>query len=160
MSQVTANFQMRPRIFRSDYGSDMGLVSGRCHGVFLISWHFQIWEKNLADESPILGVLNPICCSSCLSICHSWEKKLPGKLRGKGSVDSHSVVIFIIRPWPLLHGDSSYLFLCLVCLFEKLKIIVLDTTLIERALFVWWTENTSRAWILWTCLIIRGQRVT
>lgn len=145
MSQVTDNFQMRPRIFRSGYGSDMGLVSRRCHSASLISWHFQTWGKNPADESLILmgfWILFAAAAASPLVIHkkRNYQTNSGERLcRQRFSFHFHYQNL-AAASW----GQELFVSLSCASVWGAEKMLLV-TVVIERALFVWWTENTSRA---------------
>lgn len=159
MSQVIANFQMRPRIFRSGYSSDLGFVSWRCHSAFLISWHFQTWRKESGWwVTNINGVLNPICYGSCFSFSYSHTQK---EKDFQENSEKEAVLAAIqlscalsdLGPCLMARGSVCFFALC-VSVWEAEDNCCTHTTLVEWALFVWWTENTSRAQILWFCWVI------
>lgn len=159
MSQVTANFQMRPRIFRSDYSPDMGLVSRRYHGAFLISWHFLIWGKNPADESLILMGFWILFAAAAASPLVIHEKRIYQANSGKRQCWQPFSCHFHYQTLAAASWELE-LFVSTSCVSVSEAENNCIRYYLDGALFVWWTENTSRAWMLWICLIIRGQRVT
>lgn len=86
---------------------------------FLISWHFQTSRKKSSWwVTSINGVLNSVCCGSCLSFSHSESK-------GNYQANSGEEAVWLLFSCHFYYQTSalaswgSHLLLCLVCMYWR-----------------------------------------